>query len=103
MISTKASQSINRREMLEKALKSQLVDSGEHMRGLVNHKGYFYAKEVARKIKKEFECRPGSDGWETYSTIAWALDSLFNRIENQVLNAPKEDKADGSNKRKRSK
>jgi len=47
---------------------------------LVQTEGWAYAQLMAGEIQKEFECRPGEPGWQTLTTIQYALNQLIGRV-----------------------
>jgi hypothetical protein len=47
---------------------------------LVQNKGWVYAQHVANQIQKEFECKPTDPNWNTFTTIQFALNQLFERV-----------------------
>lgn len=77
----KASQSRETQKLQLEAVKALQADVSAQMRCLVSQKGYSYARNIARDLAKEFECKPTDPNWQVYTTIKWSLDKLFSRIE----------------------
>lgn len=86
----KANQLARKKEIEKNAAIAHLTDLTTSLRDLVNSKGYSYAKSVAYEICKEFECRPTDPNWMQYTTIKYALETLFHRIERGATKSPKD-------------
>jgi F0F1-type ATP synthase delta subunit len=90
VVSSKDNLSKEKNAALKSLVEGHRVDAYEHLRTLVNQKGYSYAKEIAKEIKDEFKCKPGDEKWQVYSTVTWALDTFFHKLENRAVHPPKD-------------
>lgn len=52
---------------------------------LVQGEGWGYAQLVAKEIAAEYKCKPTDPEWQTLTTIQYAFDELFTRINRRAL------------------
>ncbi len=55
--------------------------------GLCQSESYKYIRGIASEIQAEFRCKPTDPNWTTFTTIGYAFEQLFSKMEQKARTA----------------